>query len=67
MAGRELVWLENSSFAAWGCAACDWIIPNPGTPSDKPSTNVKERFNNHDCDKFPRRTSHATKTSPTED
>jgi hypothetical protein len=25
---RELVWLENRAFVAWG-GACDWIIPNP--------------------------------------
>jgi len=67
MARRELVWLENSSFTAWGCAACDWIISNPGSPSDKPSPNVKESFNQHDCDKFPHRLAHATKRSSAED
>lgn len=63
MARRELVWLENSSFTAWGCAACDWIISNPGSPSDKSSPNVKEPFNQHDCDKFPHRLAHATRRS----
>jgi hypothetical protein len=27
---KELVWLENGSFAAWGRTMCDWIVPNPG-------------------------------------
>jgi hypothetical protein len=55
---RELDWLENSNFAAWGCAACGWIIPNPSTtPFGKPSVQVKEAFNQHKCSKFPRRPS----------
>jgi hypothetical protein len=53
MARRELVWLENSSFAAWGCAACNWIIPNSSSPSGKASIHAKEAFDKHDCDKFP--------------
>jgi hypothetical protein len=24
---RELVWLEDSTFAAWGCNTCGWILP----------------------------------------
>jgi hypothetical protein len=55
---RELIWLENTSFAAWGCAACDWIVPNPGpTFSGKPPLQVKEAFNKHECAKFPRQQS----------
>ena len=27
---RNLVWLENFSFAAWGCAECSWITPSLG-------------------------------------
>jgi hypothetical protein len=54
---RELVWLENRSFTAWGCAACGWIVPNLSpTPPGKPSVQAKEAFDKHECDKFPRRT-----------
>jgi hypothetical protein len=51
--GRELVWLENSSFAAWGCKSCGWIMP-PRKVSDKPPSIVKQAFNKHDCANFPR-------------
>jgi hypothetical protein len=52
---RELVWLENSTFAAWGCTECDWILPNPGRRvSDKPSAKDKEVFEQHKCAEFPR-------------
>jgi hypothetical protein len=27
---RELLWLENNNFAAWGCSECYWIV-NPET------------------------------------
>lgn len=51
---RELVWLENSTFAAWGCSACYFIVPNtsPAT-SGKPSREVIAAFNRHECAKFP--------------
>jgi len=50
---RKLLWLENNSFAAWGCAACNWILPNVrATPSGQPSTAVREAFDKHDCAKF---------------
>jgi hypothetical protein len=53
---RELVWLENSTFAAWGCGACGWIMPNPRfASSDTPSGEVKEAFNEHECQN-PRKT-----------
>jgi hypothetical protein len=53
--GRELVWLENNTFAAWGCSECDWLLGNPGTKlSEKPSAQVKDAFNRHDWVKFPR-------------
>ena len=52
---RELVWLENFTFAAWGCSTCAWIFPNPGEAvSGKPQANVKEAFDKHECAKFPR-------------
>ena len=52
---RELVWLENQSFAAWGCSACAWIMPNlRRTQSGKPSAPVRDAFANHDCAKSPR-------------
>jgi hypothetical protein len=54
---RELVWLENSTFAAWGCEGCGWIIPNPrSASSDAPSAAVKEAFNKHECQKHPPKT-----------
>jgi hypothetical protein len=54
---RMLIWLENSTFAAWGCAACNWIVPNPGVaPSGGPPTEVLEAFDQHECAKFPRGT-----------
>ena len=46
---RELVWLENATFAAWGCKACGWIMhgsppPISGRPRGqtlrKPSTST---------------------------
>ena len=52
---REPVWLENNTFAAWGCTGCAWIIPNPGpTVSGKPPATVKDAFDKHECAKFPR-------------
>jgi len=53
---RELTWLENSTFAAWGCSACNWIFPNPSPREDpsKPSAKVLEAFHQHDCAMFPR-------------
>jgi len=52
---RELIWLENFTFAAWGCSACAWIFPNPGEPvSGRPPAKVKEPFDKHECAKFPR-------------
>jgi len=39
---RELVFLENSTFAAWGCRECSWIIPNAAPElSDKPPASVQ--------------------------
>jgi hypothetical protein len=53
--GRDLVWLEDYSFAAWGCAACIWIAPNLSlTRSGKASTAIRAAFDRHDCKKFPR-------------
>jgi len=52
---RELVWLENSTFAAWGCSACYWLVANPkATVSKDPPAEVKAAFNNHDCATNPR-------------
>jgi hypothetical protein len=51
---RELIWLENQSFAAWACNECRWIIrnPNPASPG-KPCAKAIDAFNLHDCAKFP--------------
>jgi hypothetical protein len=55
---RNLVWLENRTFAAWGCSECNWLLTNPGTDlSEKPATRVKKDFNEHDCAMFPGRRS----------
>lgn len=52
---RELVWLENSSFAAWGRSACNWITTNiHPTQSGKPSEAAREAFDKHECAKSPR-------------
>ncbi len=54
---RQLVWLEDNTFAAWGCSECHWLVVNPEPErSEKPSTQVKGAFNKHDCDTFPRYT-----------
>jgi hypothetical protein len=52
---RELIWLEDRSFAAWACNACRWITlnPNPASPG-KTSEKVLGAFNLHDRAKFPR-------------
>jgi hypothetical protein len=61
---RELVWLENRAFVAWGCGACDWIISDPAlSSSDIPSREVKEAFNQHQCEEYPRK---PTRRKPTE-
>jgi len=52
---RGLIWLENSTFAAWGCSVCNWIFLNPGLAEPgKPSVKVEDAFTQHDCAKFPR-------------
>ena len=51
---RELIWLENRAFVAWGCTACGWIISNPpSSSSNVPSREVKEAFNKHKCEEHP--------------
>jgi hypothetical protein len=50
-------WPENSTFAAWGCDVCGWIMPNPRSASfDAPSAEVKKAFNKHECQKHPHKT-----------
>jgi ribosomal protein L37AE/L43A len=49
---RELVWLENRNFVAWGCSNCNWIVAGSSYDSDRPSQEVKEAFNQHDCAEF---------------
>jgi len=51
---RVLVWLENQSFAAWGCSACAWVMPNLGrTLSVKASATIREAFDKHEASNFP--------------
>ena len=62
MMARELVWLEDFAFTAWGCKECNWIIPNPGyTHSDKAPAKVQEAFEKHECATFPRTLMHKRK------
>jgi hypothetical protein len=52
---RELTWLEDSTFAAWGYTACGWIVANPGpTVSGRAPAKVREDFAKHECADFPR-------------
>ena len=53
---KPLVWLEDSTFTAWACSACFWILPNPGlSESSGPPAKVAEAFDHHECANFPRR------------
>src|SRR5580692_963983 len=38
---RDLVWLENHSFSAWGCSGCAWIIPTGPALSAKKSAPAR--------------------------
>jgi hypothetical protein len=52
---RKLVWLEDSTLAAWGCSACSWILVGSGpTANGKLPTEVQKSFDGHDCAKFAR-------------
>jgi hypothetical protein len=50
---RALLWLEDNTFAAWGCEKCAWIMPG-SRGSGEPFPAVKEGFDKHECAKFPR-------------
>jgi hypothetical protein len=51
---RMLIWLENFTFAAWACAACNWITQNPGVAASAgPPPKVLQAFMQHDCRKIP--------------
>jgi len=53
--GRELIWLEQGNFAAWGCNACSWLRPNPGPlVAGMVPAHVRDAFDKHECAKFPR-------------
>jgi hypothetical protein len=52
--GRELIWLEDRSFAAWGCGVCNWIFHRPGLEGPAKPPEVTEAFNKHECANFPR-------------
>jgi len=55
---RNLIWLHNYSFAAWGCAACSWIMPSfDSTLSGRVSASIRAAFDKHDCKSFPRHVS----------
>jgi|HubBroStandDraft_2_1064218.scaffolds.fasta_scaffold21352_5 hypothetical protein len=50
---KELVWLEDTHFAAWGCEACAWIMLGRGVVSSKPGSTIREAFDKHECANFP--------------
>jgi hypothetical protein len=49
---RNLLWLENPTFAA-----CGWIMPSRPPIAAKASAPVRATFAEHDCEKFPRHVS----------
>jgi hypothetical protein len=61
---KDLVWLENHSFAAWGCSGCAWVMPTSPTVSAKKSAPARAAFTQHDCKKFPRYISPKDKRPP---
>jgi hypothetical protein len=61
---RDLVWLENHSFSAWGCSECAWIKQAGPALSAKTSASVRPAFARHDCTKFPRHISPKEKRPP---
>jgi hypothetical protein len=48
---RELIWRENTSFAAWGCTDCNWVLPSSPPASDKPPADAQAAFDGHTCTK----------------
>jgi len=60
---RTLLWLEDSTFAAWGCVDCAWIMPG-GKESGKSLQGVKEAFDKHECARFPRFSPAQAKSKP---
>lgn len=59
---RELVWIFEGRFVAWGCKACAWLRPRSHQPESGDSfREVREAFNSHDCKEY-----RSTKTTPRE-
>ena len=54
---KELVWIFDTTFVAWGCKGCEWqspVEPRLGfwkTPSD----GVRAAFDRHECVGYPRK------------
>jgi len=61
---KDLVWLENHSFSAWGCSGCAWIMPTRPALSAKKSAPARAAFARHDCKDFPRYISPKDKRPP---
>ena len=51
---RDVIWLENDTFAALGCSSCRWIVSNPGPISEQAPARIKEAFDKHECADYPR-------------
>ncbi len=50
---RELVWLENETFAAWGCRGCTWIVSGGGPIPVRAPATIQQAFDQHQCVDFP--------------
>jgi len=53
---RKLVWRDETSFEGWTCSGCGWEYQNPSRedPSREHPKLVKDAFDNHKCEEFPR-------------
>jgi hypothetical protein len=41
---RELVWVEGSDFAGWGCSECDWVFHSTEWPEGRSLEEIKQNF-----------------------
>jgi hypothetical protein len=52
---RQLVWREDSTFTAWGCKPCRWILVGSGSSATRRTSKaVWEAFDKYDCARFAR-------------
>jgi hypothetical protein len=52
---KRLIWKDEKAFKGWGCEDCGFILPNPRAVNsfDTYVEESRERFNAHECAKFP--------------